>query len=450
MYRVLWALRHIKESLLESVLIIIAIGLGIGALCSVTALIITFDQQMESQYKAMETIQIIPVERDRSGLWGFGSDAAPVKLIGRADAESVTLTLDDVTALSRDVPAVKHAFVRESFSVQLEGAEPRPDDVDFRTPEGRQRLREWMQKNQLRGSFVFPEAFELEGLRFAQGGTFHSSDIEEGRLVAVIGANVAERLFGRENPLGKKIRYTVGRRTKELTVVGVLTRIESPSEGIGRFSRYFSRPIHQLNDMVFVPFTARAALRGTDEAEEVNEIMVIPKDDVGFAQALAQVRAYVADKYGPAVSVTSQLENIRAGLSSARSLGAVVAIFGSVALIIAAINTLNLMMARALRRTKRFGISAALGLSRLGIFAQFLTECLLLSLGGMLAGMGITHLLVRLFTRLLPTGLGAVVTVSPGVWAAGLALSFVATLIFGVYPSLQAAGTDVVEALRTE
>jgi putative ABC transport system permease protein len=453
----LWSLRQIRMRLFESILIIVAIGLGVGALCSVAALLIEYRSVTERQLREVGIIYIREAQRDRIGLVSLGSDSSPVKLIGRVDDKPVTLTVDDIIALETEVPAVKYAFATRYYSFTIAGADPQPS-VDFRTQEGQQRLREWQRANSVAVHLTFPSAFAAHGMELHSGSLFMKSDIEEGRLVGVIGWNLARRHFGDSDPIGRSFDLQLGNSPVSITVIGVLKEIKTDAtSALGGYSLAFTATQSSLNDSLFMPYTAletvyrslpRAAYSAAAIAS-INQIYVIPSDDVDLGTALARIRSYVSSKYGLGLSVYSPLETLQASSEMIRRVAIVIAAFGSVALVIAAVNTLNLMIARVLRRTKSFGISAALGLSRRGRFAQFMTECFAVSLFGAAIGMGLTVAFTKVLSAFVARGAFAV-SVPLEVWLIGVAVAVVATLVFGLYPALQASRIDVVDALRIE
>jgi len=76
--------------LFESLLIIVAIGLGVAALCSVASLFLAINRQLESQMSLAQVIYVVtPSRMDRSGLFGINPDDSPVRLLGRIDDEEV-------------------------------------------------------------------------------------------------------------------------------------------------------------------------------------------------------------------------------------------------------------------------------------------------------------------------------------------------------------------------
>ena len=104
--------------LFESLLIILAIGLGVAALCSVASLLLTFNQMMESEMSSARIITIESIDRNPLGMYNIGSDESPVRLLGRMDDERVSLTIEDLRLIESEVPAVAHAIaIRQHFLI---------------------------------------------------------------------------------------------------------------------------------------------------------------------------------------------------------------------------------------------------------------------------------------------------------------------------------------------
>ncbi|HEY2138485.1 MAG TPA: ABC transporter permease [Chthoniobacterales bacterium] len=121
-------------------------------------------------------------------------------------------------------------------------------------------------------------------------------------------------------------------------------------------------------------------------------------------------------------------------------------------LVIGCANIANLMLARASARGREMAIRQALGAGRGRLTQQLLTESLLLSLIGGLAGLTILFLAKDFLVRLLPDGLPRLgeISINWGVLLFALGASLMAGMIFGLAPALRAGRVDIVHTLKRE
>ncbi|MEP6732510.1 MAG: ABC transporter permease [bacterium] len=119
-------------------------------------------------------------------------------------------------------------------------------------------------------------------------------------------------------------------------------------------------------------------------------------------------------------------------------------------LVIACVNVTNLLLGQGVQRRSEFALRAALGAGRTRLVRQLLTESLLLSLLGGVAGMGIAQLGVGALVALSPPGLARVgaIHLNTSAFLFGVAITTLISIVFGLMPALQAARSDPQEALQ--
>jgi len=273
-----------------------------------------------------------------------------------------------------------------------------------------------------------------------QGGTllrgrFFTRGEQKGSLVMVIEADVAERLFGRVDPMDRTVR--IG--DKPVRIVGIYQKpgniFEPPGQEIGGV----------------IPFEAA---RQNFRYDETNSLFIAVKPRTGVsvseAQDLVTVALRQARNLRPGTPNTfdmitqDQILEVVGNFTSYFFVAMVA--LSSVALLVGGIGVMAIMMVSVTDRTKEIGLRKALGATRREILWQFLVEAATLTLIGGLFGI----VLGLAAGELLKHGLD----LQSGVplWSAGLAcaVSIAIGLAFGLYPANRAARMDPVEALRRE
>jgi putative ABC transport system permease protein len=269
-----------------------------------------------------------------------------------------------------------------------------------------------------------------EALRFevSQGTFLPPDDQRAPRSLAVLGSKMAQELFGKANPLGATVR--VG--SERYRIVGVMA---PKGTVIGM----------DLDDTVFIP-----AARALDlfDRESLFEIHVLYEETAPLPEVEQGIRRVLGARHGDEdFTVTPQQQMLDALGSVLDVLTFAVAALGSISLLVGAVGIFTIMTISVRERTGEIGLLRALGAERGQVLALFLSEAVVLSFLGGLAGLaigaGIAWLLGET-VRQLP------VSYSPLFVGLALALSLVIGLIAGILPALNAARLDPVEALRAE
>jgi putative ABC transport system permease protein len=270
-------------------------------------------------------------------------------------------------------------------------------------------------------------------LELAAGRNLGESDVELARPVAVIGHDIAERLFPNEEPVGKRIRVD----GQAYTVIGA-TKPKGSSFGQSR-DNFIVIPISQ-----FLSVYGRAGRSMSINVQARSQAELSSTQDHAIGQMRLVRGLDPEDPNDFEVFSNDSLIEAFNRIAVAVAVGAFV--ISAIALLAAGVGVMNIMLVSVTERTKEIGIRKSIGARKRDILAQFLIEAVMLSMLGGLAGV-----LVGIAGGNAAGQMLNATVVFPLAWAmAGLFVCGGIGIAFGLYPAWKAANLDPIEALRYE
>ncbi|MCJ7841638.1 ABC transporter permease [Lederbergia sp. NSJ-179] len=269
----------------------------------------------------------------------------------------------------------------------------------------------------------------VRGLSLSQGRFISDMDHELRQKTVVLGAETAESLFPRTNPLGESLKIN----GVSYTVVGVLKSVGSSLGTSG-------------DNVIIAPLSTTQRLLQSTTIETIY-LQTQNEDMVNLAKLQVQgTMTTLFPNLSDAYSVSSQEDLMETMGSVSDTMTLMLGGIASISLLVGGIGVMNIMLVSVSERTKEIGVRKAIGAKRTAILLQFLIEAVVLSmLGGLLGillGLSISKSL-ELFSSIS-------VAYSLSVTLFAFLFSCVIGIIFGVFPANKASKLDPIHALRQE
>jgi len=336
-------------------------------------------------------------------------------------ATSPGLTFRDFRAISENVQGLEAATPRKRF---------KPQRVLPKTAQ---------EPPQLIG--VLPNFMEINSLKLIAGRFFSDEDNLRSEPVCVLGESAKLNLLGYDDAIGKYVKIN----DTWLQVIGVLTpqaTTDTDVEGVQALNR---------NNLVVAPLNT-VMRRFEDNTswlkDEIDGIYMKVTNGTDSVETANVVRAILSATHKDAGDFTVI---VPAGLLEERRrtqfiFKVVMICIAGISLLVGGIGIMNIMLATVLERTREIGIRRAIGARQADIVRQFLTEAVLISIVGGLIGIAFGFTL----SRLIATAAGWSTVVTTSSIAIAFGVSVFIGLLFGIYPAVQAARLDPIEAIRYE
>ena len=396
------ALRALTRNKMRSLLTMLGIIIGVAAVIATVGVGKGAQKKAEEQIASMGT-NLVFVSAGSTNSGGVRIGVGATK----------SLVEEDMTAIAREVPGVSAVAPGSGASAQVVY-----ENTNWGT----------------RITGTSPEFFDIRAWPFSSGSTFTQEDVDHEANVAVLGETVRRNLFGNGDAVGQTIR--IG--NLPFKVVGVLAA--KGAQGMGG----------DQDDTVVVPIsTLQKKINGQDWLQY---IMVSATSRDASYSVQQQITALLRDRHhirrpsDDDFTVRNLADIAQMADQQAQIMTLLLASVAGVSLIVGGIGIMNIMLVSVTERTREIGIRIAIGATEEDVLRQFLTESVVLSIAGGIAGIIVGAGASLIITKVL----GWAILISPLAVGAAFGFSMMVGVFFGYYPARKAARLDPIEALRFE
>ncbi len=396
------ALRALARNKMRTILTMLGIIIGVGAVICTVAIGQGAGKQVQAQIQNLGTNLVM--------IFAGSVNTGGVRLGSQA---TKTLTADDAQAIAQHISTVTSVSPGITSAVQVVNAN-----------------QNWA----TRITGVSAEYLDLRSWPVVEGSNFSQRDVEDAGDVCVIGKTVAVQLFGEDDPVGKTVRV----KNLPFRVVGLLE-----TKGQNSFGQ-------DQDDTLFAPYTTvQKKIAGISWVQMINA-GVDTEADIPIAQkqiaSLLRQRHHLRASEDDDFIIRSPDELAQAADATSHILTLLLGSIASVSLLVGGIGIMNIMLVSVTERTREIGVRMAVGATEQDVQHQFLSEALVLSsLGGLIG------IVLGIFGSILVSrALSWPTLVSPISVLVAAVFSVAVGIFFGYYPARKAARLNPIEALRYE
>jgi putative ABC transport system permease protein len=404
------ALQQIRAQKLKSFFAVLGVIIGVMFLITVVSVVEGLNKYMEEDF-ARQVWGLNTLMVRRMPNVNFESDPE----VWREWQRRPRITFEDAT------------YIRRNLSVPALIAEESEGGGKLQGPDGTEVDNVWFKG-------VSVDFFKIHDYEVERGRVFTAPEDRMGVPVVVLGAEAADKLFGRLDPIGRSVKI----EGVPFHIVGILKK-QGTLFGMSLDNQAIA-PAHSAISRFVAPHS------------KVDQVVVKPTDEADFEKARMQLEAImrVRHRLHPGQGNDFAIDTAEDSLGFWNTIKNILLVafpgLVSIALVVGGIVIMNIMLVSVTERTREIGIRKALGARRKDIITQVMVESATLSLVGAFIGISIGIGGAKLVEALSPLP----AAISP-FWITMAALMGVSVgVIAGIYPANRAAKFDPVVALRYE
>jgi putative ABC transport system permease protein len=396
------ALRALRRNKLRTLLTMLGMIIGVGAVIAMVSIGNGAKSQIEAQIASMgqNVVLVFSGSFNRGGArsgWGGAG----------------TLTIEDAESIQREIPGVTVISPESRTRAQIAAGN-----------------QNW--NTSIQGES--PEYFDIRQWPLSAGTIFTEQDVRNANKVAVIGKTIADQLFPGEDPIGQIIRV----KNVPFIVVGMLIPKGLSVQG------------QDQDDLMILPYTSvmkrvqRVTTLGSIIVQTAKPTLLNPVQQQ-IIELLRQ-RHKITPGKDEDFTVRNQQEIAEMATAQSKTMTALLAGVAIISLVVGGIGIMNIMLVSVTERTREIGIRMAIGARGRDILLQFLVEAVTLGVIGGVVGIGGGILASK--------GLAAQrnwpVLIPPEWIVYAFLFSAAVGIFFGFYPARKASQLDPIDALRYE